>query len=150
VLRFAGQQAQGRGPANYFAHAGGILSRRIQIDEEAQGDTRFGEPDGAFFSHTGAIYKIQQLGSAPGQQQYQNNQQLAAGQWHRYEIEVNGQTYTVRLNGQQTTRFTRRNDGTLRGNPPSVDPQSGSLECRPTPAAWRSPIFALRRSDRSL
>jgi hypothetical protein len=99
----------------------------VQIDEEARGDTRFGEPDGAFFSHTGAIYKIKQLGSAPGQQQYQNNQTLAAGQWHRYEIEVNGQTYVVRLNGQQTTRFVRAAGDTMRGNPPSVDPQSGFI-----------------------
>ena len=100
----------------------------IQIDEEARADSRFpGEQDGAFFSHTGAIYKIKELGTAPGQQQYQNNQRLLPGQWHQYEIEVNDQLYVVRLNGQETTRFSRRNDDILRGNPPSVDPHSGYI-----------------------
>jgi 3-keto-disaccharide hydrolase/GMC oxidoreductase len=99
----------------------------VQIDEEARGDTRFNEPDGAFFSHTGAIYKIKDLGSAPGQQNYRNNQRLAAGQWHHYEIEVSGQTYIVRLNGQEATRFIRSNTEIVRGNPPSVDPDSGFI-----------------------
>lgn len=100
----------------------------IQIDEEARADSRFpAEQDGAFFSHTGAIYKITELGSAPGQQQYQNTQHLAPGVWHQYEIEVQGQTYIVRLNNQQTTRFVRKNDDTMRGNPPSVDAHSGFI-----------------------
>jgi hypothetical protein len=100
----------------------------IQIDEEARADSRFpGEQDGAFFSHTGAIYKIKELGTAPGQQQYQNNQRLLAGQWHQYEIEVNNQTYIVRLNGQETTRFTRQSDDVFRGNPPSIDSHSGFI-----------------------
>jgi choline dehydrogenase-like flavoprotein len=115
-------------PADNAAFVGAHTGFEIQIDEEARRDTRFAdEQDGAFFSHTGAIYKIKQLGTAPGQQQYQNSQKLAAGQWHHYEIEVSGQTYIVRLNGQETTRFTRRNDDTMRGNPPSVDPQSGFI-----------------------
>ncbi|MGH8332711.1 MAG: 3-keto-disaccharide hydrolase, partial [Pseudomonas sp.] len=58
---------------------------------------------------------------------YNNNQRLAAGQWHKYEIEVSGQTYIVRLNGHETTRFTRSNTDTLRGNPPSVDADSGFI-----------------------
>ncbi|HZE58658.1 MAG TPA: family 16 glycoside hydrolase [Chthoniobacterales bacterium] len=100
----------------------------IQIDEEARKDSRFpSELDGAFFSHTGSIYKIKELGTAPGQQQYQNNQRLLAGQWHQYEIEVTGQTYIVRLNGQETTRFTRKSDDVLRGNPPSIDSHSGFI-----------------------
>lgn len=100
----------------------------IQIDEEARADTRFpAEQDGAFFSHTGAIYKVKELGSAPGQQQYQNTQRLAPGVWHQYEIEVQDQTYIVRLNNQETTRFVRKNDDTLRGNPPSVDAHSGFI-----------------------
>jgi hypothetical protein len=115
-------------PADNAAFVAVHTGFEIQIDEEARRDTRFpDEQDGAFFSHTGAIYKIKQLGTAPGQQQYQNGQKLAAGQWHHYEIEVSGQTYIVRLNGQETTRFTRRSDDTLRGNPPSVDPQSGFI-----------------------
>jgi len=115
-------------PADNAAFVAVHTGFEIQIDEEARRDTRFpGEQDGAFFSHTGAIYKVKELGTAPGQQQYQNNQKLAAGQWHHYEIEVSGQTYIVRLNGQETTRFTRRNDDNMRGNPPSVDPQSGFI-----------------------
>src|SRR5262249_36412493 len=114
-------------PANNSAFVAVHTGFEIQIDEEARGDSRFNEPDGSFFSHTGAIYKIKTLGSTPGQQKYQNTQRLAAGQWHNYEIEVNGQTYVVRLNGQETTRFTRSNADTKRGNPPSIDPQSGFI-----------------------
>jgi hypothetical protein len=99
----------------------------VQIDEEARGDTRFAEPDGAFFSHTGAIYKIKQLGNAPGQQDYKNKHRLVEGQWHNYEIEVKNQTYIVRLNGQETTRFERSNNDNVRGKPPSVDPDSGFI-----------------------
>jgi choline dehydrogenase-like flavoprotein len=97
----------------------------IQIDEEARGDTRFNEPDGSFFALTGAIYKIKSRGTAPGQQDYQNNASLAARQWHHYEIEVNNQDYIVRLNGQEATRFRRDPTDIVRGNPPSVDPNSG-------------------------
>ena len=99
----------------------------IQIDEEARGDTRFNEPDGSFFSRTGAIYKIKQPGTAPGQQNYQNNQKLAPRVWHKYEIEVNNQDYIVRLNGQEATRFRRATSDTVRGNPPSVDSHSGFI-----------------------
>jgi hypothetical protein len=99
----------------------------IQIDEEARGDTRFGEPDGSFFARTGAIYKIQSLGTGPGQQDYKNNQNLTAERWHSYEIEVSNQDYIVRLNGQEASRFRRSATDTVRGNPPSVDPNSGFI-----------------------
>ena len=99
----------------------------VQIDEESRGDTRFNEPDGAFYSHTGAIYKITTMGTAPGQQKFQNGQRLQPGQWQKYEIEVKNQTYIVRLNGQETTRFTRSGADVIRGNPPSVDPKSGFI-----------------------
>lgn len=114
-------------PANNTAFVAVHTGFEIQIDEEARGDTRFNEPDGNFFSHTGAIYKIKQPGTAPGQQDYKNNQRLAAGQWQRYEIEVKNQTYIVRLNGQETTRFKRSNADTVHGKPPSVDPDSGFI-----------------------
>jgi hypothetical protein len=42
-----------------------------------------------------------------------------------YEIEVSGQTYIVRLNGQPATRFV--NTDAFRGKPPSVDPDSGYI-----------------------
>ena len=41
------------------------------------------------------------------------------------EIEVVGQTYVVRLNGTETTRFD--NVDAFRGKPASVDPQSGFI-----------------------
>jgi choline dehydrogenase-like flavoprotein len=111
-------------PANNAAFVAVHTGFEIQIDEEARGDTRFGEPDGSFFARTGAIYKIKTLGTGPGQQDYKNTQNLAARQWHNYEIDVNGQDYIVRLNGQEATRFQRSNTD-QRGKPPSVDPNSG-------------------------
>jgi choline dehydrogenase-like flavoprotein len=112
-------------PTNNAAFVAVHTGYEVQIDEESRGDTRFGEPDGAFYSHTGAIYRVKDMGTAPGQQKFQNGQRLAAGQWQKYEIEVTGQTYVVRLNGQETTRFTRKNTDVNRGNPPSVDANSG-------------------------
>jgi choline dehydrogenase-like flavoprotein len=113
-------------PANNAAFVAVHTGFEIQIDEEARGDTRFGEPDGLFFARTGAIYKIQSQGTGPGQQDYKNTQNLAAERWHSYEIEVNDQLYIVRLNGQEATRFQRSNSDN-RGKPPSVDPNSGFI-----------------------
>jgi hypothetical protein len=78
----------------------------IQIDEEARGDTRKNEPDGFLYNRTGAIYKVKNFGSGPGQQNYTNNQKLAAGVWHSLEIKVKDRTYEVFLNGQPSTKFT--------------------------------------------
>jgi choline dehydrogenase-like flavoprotein len=114
-------------PANNAAFVAVHTGFEIQIDEEARGDTRFGEPDGDFFARTGAIYKIKSRGTSQGQQDYKNNQNLAAERWHSYEIEVNNQDYIVRLNGQEATRFRRSATDTVRGNPPSVDPNSGFI-----------------------
>jgi hypothetical protein len=99
----------------------------IQIDDEARGNAGIGESDGFFYNRTGAIYKITQAGNAPGQQTYAQPPRLAPETWHTYEIEVNGNTYVVRLDGVETTRFTRHPTETFRGNPPSVDPVSGFI-----------------------
>ncbi len=99
----------------------------VQIDEEARGDTRFGEVDGLRFNRTGAIYKVRNFGAGDGQQNYQNTQNLAQERWHQYEITVSGMTYIVRLNGQEATRFKRHTTDVFRGNPPSVDPVSGFI-----------------------
>jgi 3-keto-disaccharide hydrolase len=40
---------------------------------------------------------------------------------------VSGNTYIVRLNGQEATRFKRKTSDTFRGNPPSVDAVSGFI-----------------------
>jgi len=114
-------------PAGNAAFVAVHTGFEIQIDEEARGDKRFGEPDGSFFARTGAIYNIRSMGTGAGQQNYQNNASLAAEQWHHYEIEVKNQDYVVRLNGQEVTRFTRSPSDTVRGNAPSVDPDSGYI-----------------------
>src|SRR5262245_55550243 len=80
-------------PPNKAAFVAVHTGFEIQIDEEARGDRRFGEPDGSFFARTGAIYKITSPGTGQGQQDYKNNQNLAAERWHSYEIEVNNQGY---------------------------------------------------------
>lgn len=102
----------------------------IQIDEEARGDTRKSEHDGFFFNRTGAIYKIKTQGTAPGQQNYTNNQQLAPGVWHTYEIKVTDRTYAVKLNGQPATTFTADQtdpNEQFRGRKKSEDPDSGFI-----------------------
>jgi hypothetical protein len=114
-------------PPNNAAFVAVHTGFEVQIDEEARGDTRFGEADGAFFSRTGAIYKIKSRGAGEGQQDYKNNQNLAAERWHHYQIEINNQDYIVRLNGQEATRFRRSASDTVRGKPPSVDPNSGFI-----------------------
>ncbi|MCS6306263.1 MAG: DUF1080 domain-containing protein [Nitrospira sp.] len=114
-------------PPNNTAFVAVHTGFEIQIDEEARGDTRFGEPDGSFFARTGAIYKIKSQGTGAGQQNYKNTQNLAGERWHNYEIEVNNQDYIVRLNNQEATRFRRSATDTGRGNPPSVDPNSGFI-----------------------
>jgi choline dehydrogenase-like flavoprotein len=114
-------------PYNNKAYVAVDTGYEIQIDDEARGDARISEPDGLFYNRTGAIYKVKDSGNAPGQQAYQPPARLISEQWNRYEIDVNGSSYTVRLNGQQTTRFTRHPSETFRGNPPSRDPVSGYI-----------------------
>jgi choline dehydrogenase-like flavoprotein len=91
----------------------------IQIDELARGN-----PDGLDEHRTGAIYGIP-VGKNPGQQDYQRGPTLVPGQWNTYEIEVRGDTYTVRLNGQQTTKFT--NTDLFRGKSAVTDADSGYI-----------------------
>ena len=96
----------------------------IQIDEQARGNKRYGEPDGLDKHRTGAIYDIAtgQCGE-PRMQDYRRPENLQANEWNLYEIEVSRQTYRVRLNGSTTTWFinTQRN----RGVHPNVDSTSG-------------------------
>lgn len=102
----------------------------IQIDEEARGDTRKGELDGFLYNRTGAVYKVKTIGTAPGQQNYTNNQRLASGVWHSYDITVTDRTYDVLLNGQPATKFTADpNDPSerFRGRKKSEDPDSGFI-----------------------
>jgi hypothetical protein len=95
----------------------------VQIDELAR-------PDGLDQHRTGAIYNIP-LGAGAGQQTYQPGPNLQADVWYEYEIEVTGQTYTVRLKEaqaaafQQVTAFT--NTDAFRGKPPTSDEHSGYI-----------------------
>jgi choline dehydrogenase-like flavoprotein len=63
----------------------------IQIDETAS-------PDGAPWHRTGAVYNQQN-------QEFSLQPARPVGEWNGYEIHVQGQTYTVFLNGVQVTRF---------------------------------------------
>ncbi|UXY30239.1 family 16 glycoside hydrolase [Streptomyces sp. HUAS TT20] len=86
----------------------------IQIDETAA-------PDGQDMHRTGAVYGI----TVPAGQAYQRPAPLLPSQWTDYEIEVRGDTYTVRVNGTQTSLFT--NTDTWRGKPATADPTSGFI-----------------------
>ncbi len=80
----------------------------VQIDE-------LGAPDGLPIHSTGAIYNEpwQTLTQQPA---------LPAGEWNEFEIQVQGQTYTVFLNGTQVTTFT--NTDPTRGLPSTADDPS--------------------------
>jgi len=102
----------------------------IQIDEEARGDTRKGELDGFLNNRTGAVYKVKTIGTSPGQQNYTNNQRLASGVWHRYDITVTDRTYEVLLNGLPCTKFTADPgdpNERFRGRKKGEDPDSGFI-----------------------
>ncbi|MDQ3693311.1 MAG: DUF1080 domain-containing protein [Chloroflexota bacterium] len=95
----------------------------VQIDEEAR-------PNGLDKHRTGAIYDIP-TGEAgePALQDYTPHPGLAATTWHDYEIKVQGDKYTVRLNGQPATKFTKPNIPELqhRGLSPAVDAAYGYI-----------------------
>jgi len=123
----------------------------IQIDEEARGDTRKGEPDGFFFNRTGAVYKVKDLGTAPGQQSYANNQRLAPAAWHRYEIIVTDRTYEVLLNGGRppgspSIQPTRTNASAAGRRARTRIRASSAFRC--TPAMSPSRTSASKRSPR--
>jgi hypothetical protein len=80
--------------------------------------------DAAADNPTGAIYDIP-VGGGSGQQDFQRGRALVPGEWNDLEVEGEGDTYTVRLNGQQTTRFT--NPESRRGKSPSDDPRFGYI-----------------------
>lgn len=104
-------------PYNNQAFVGVDTGFEIQIDELAHGT-----PNGLDKHRTGAVYGIP-IGANPGEQDYRRGPALVPGQWNTYEIEVRGNTFVVRLNGQQTTRFT--NTDLFRGKAKATDPDSG-------------------------
>ncbi len=91
----------------------------VQLDELARGN-----PDGQDMHRTGAIYEIP-IGTETGQQFYCRDALLRPGEWYNAEIKVVGDSYTVSLNGQTTTRFT--NVDTFRGQSPTLYPHVGYI-----------------------
>ena len=121
----------------------------IQIDEEARGDKRTNEADGFFYNRTGAIYKVTNPGTVPGQQNYKNDQKLAAGAWHALEIRVTDRAYRVRLNGRPATAFTADPadpNERFRGRKKSEDPDSGFIGLQTHTGAVAFANIRVRRS----
>ncbi|NOQ12873.1 MAG: DUF1080 domain-containing protein [Methyloprofundus sp.] len=80
---------------NNTAYVGVDFGFEVQIDE-------LGQPNGLPIQSTGAIY------NEPSQTLTQQAA-LPAGEWNEFEIQVQGQTYTVFLNGTQVTKYTNTN-----------------------------------------
>ncbi|TMR90090.1 family 16 glycoside hydrolase [Nonomuraea basaltis] len=89
----------------------------IQIDDLAR-------PRGEDRHRTGAVYDIE-VGTGAGQQAYNRAAPLVPGQWTDCEIEVRGNSYTVRVNGLQTTTLSNQDPG--RGKAAADEPHSGFI-----------------------
>jgi hypothetical protein len=98
LLRFPDPRTKSYRNTAYVADHFGY---EVQIDE-------LGQPDGQDKHRTGAIYGVdgQTLSLQPAR---------PAGEWNDYEIRVNGNQFTVMLNGTQVTDFV--NTDPLRGQP---------------------------------
>lgn len=95
LLRFPDPKSKGyRNTAWVASHFG----YEVQIDERGVGDSF-----GADKFRTGAIYAVDN-------QTFSLQPAKPAGQWNDYEIRVEGNRFTVLLNGQQVTDFVN-NDG---------------------------------------
>ncbi len=70
----------------------------IQIDNTGKNPDTNPPTFGDALHNTGALYKLAGSTAAP-----------AIGQWHTYEIEANGSTITVRLDGQQVSKLQNAN-----------------------------------------
>ena len=128
-----------------------ISGFEIQIDDNARGDSSkefYGirpEPDGKFKNRTGAIYKIQAGDrvwhlnfNEPAVQNYTPGPALVPGVWFEYEIEVQGDDYTVFLtnlqSGQRVRTTTFTNTDGDRGRAPGFI----GLQAYPgSTVAWR-------------
>ncbi|HEY2958981.1 MAG TPA: family 16 glycoside hydrolase [Actinomycetota bacterium] len=93
-VRFPNPNSKGYGNTAYVAVHFGF---EVQIDET-------GAPDGADQHRTGAVY-------GEPNQAFNLRAALPVGQWNAFEVGVQGQTYTVRLNGVQVTRFDNPHAG---------------------------------------
>ena len=91
-VRFPNPNSKGYGNT---AYVGVHFGFEVQIDEN-------GIPDGAPMHRTGAIY------GEPGQT-FSLQTAKPVGEWNEYEIRVQGQTYSVFLNGTQVSQFINMN-----------------------------------------
>lgn len=98
LLRFPDPRTKGYQNTAYVAVQFGY---EVQIDE-------LGRPDGADKHRTGAIY-------AEDAQTFSLQPAKPAGEWNDYEIRVDGNQFTVKLNGAQVTDFM--NTDPTRGQP---------------------------------
>jgi choline dehydrogenase-like flavoprotein len=105
LVRFPNPNSKGYNNTAYVAVHFGF---EVQIDET-------GAPDGANQHRTGAIY-------GEPNQAFNLQPALPVGQWNTYEIRIQGQTYTVQLNGVQVTQFNNPDAG--RGLPSMPDAPS--------------------------
>jgi hypothetical protein len=106
----------------------------VQIDELAAND-------GDDKHRTGAIYDID-VGLGAGKQAFRRGSALEPGEWNDYELTVTGDSYTVRLNGYETTTFVNADGG--RGLPSSVDARSGYVGLQNHPGPGRVSFRAVR------
>src|SRR5262249_56030639 len=107
-----------------------VTGFEVQIDEQ-------GKDDFAEKHRTGAIYNVPTgQGGEPKDQDYTPGPILRPGQWYEYEIEVVGDTYTVRLGEvkdgqptayQQITSFKAGGKYPNRGLPAAPDNASGYI-----------------------
>jgi choline dehydrogenase-like flavoprotein len=119
-VRFPNPNSKGYNNTAYVAVHFGF---EVQIDET-------GAPDGAEQHRTGAIY-------GEPNQAHSLQAALPAGQWNAYEIKVQGQTHTVKLNGAQVTQFDNPHAG--RGLPSRPDaPSFIGLQTHTGAVAFRS------------
>jgi hypothetical protein len=87
LLRFPSPDSKNYDNTSFVAVDFGF---EVQIDE-------LGQPDGAGVHKSGAIYSFAGPSSVPVK---------PLGEWNEYEITVQGQQYSVRLNGINVTNFT--------------------------------------------
>ena len=108
------------------ARVGVVTGFEAQIDD-------FAAPDKADMHRTGAIYAVD-----PGAQNYRRGSSLQPGEWNDYEVEVHGDTFTVRLNGLETAHFVNQDAG--RGRSPAQDPASGyvGVQSHTGPVSFRA------------
>ena len=103
-LRFPDPEGKGYNNTAFVADDFGF---EVQIDE-------FGAPDGFAIHRTGAIYRKD---NRTDNETLTQRPARGVGEWNDYEIRVQGQMYTVTLNGDQVCVFDNTNLYPQRGKP---------------------------------